>query len=249
MKKLSFAIAAICASGALHAQPQCTNLIYQGAPFTSLVTTGPNFTPLVPLAGTVTLSTPLPPNAVNMAVTPVAWNFSVESSNLVSASPLNTTGNGPFFFSTDANGNIIGWQFTVAWASHDIGGENQGFNMGVSTTQAGDYVGSAYYDGPIGVPPPINTDIVGNSSTAGTWTCQPPPPVNPLAAEVASLTSANNNLQGEVNSLSAAYTKEVSAYKLELAAATTDLATITTLKKELAADAALIAKLEAELKK
>ena len=69
-------------TGAAQAQPQCTNLIYTGAPFVSLVTSGSNAQSLVPFAGTVTLSTPLPANAQNVAISPTAWQFNSESPNL-----------------------------------------------------------------------------------------------------------------------------------------------------------------------
>ena len=164
-------IALAMLSSAAYAQPQCTNLVYQGAPFTSLVTTGANSTPLIPLSGTITLSAPLPPNADNIAVIPAAWNFSSEKPGYESGTPGVYGGQGdlPIYFSTDSNGNIIGWQIGLGWGA-EFGTE--------SSSQTGDFISAA--SGP-------DVVINGISTTPGTWSCQPPPPVNPLAAEVAQL--------------------------------------------------------------
>jgi hypothetical protein len=155
----------------------CTTLFYQGAPFVPLTTTGPNATVIVPPVGTITLAEPLPANAVNLAVTPVAWDFSSESPNLTSTSPLNTTDSGPgtpFSFSTDANGNIIGWHFFVAfaggqpWQNFGLNSSNTSGNYGTTA----DYVGSSTY---VAGAPSNTASINGNSATPGTWSCKAPP--------------------------------------------------------------------------
>lgn len=251
-------------TGAAQAQPQCTNLIYTGAPFVSLVTSGSNAQSLVPLAGTVTLSTPLPANAQNVAISPTAWQFNSESQNLNSEYTYELIGGTSlplpvFYFTTDANGNITQWSFTVQWYTTST----PEMTMSATSAAPGDTV-EFNLSQPSPVPPQTQaSSIVGISSTPGAWTCQPPPVVDPLVAEVAqlqaqvaTLETANNNLTGDVNSLKAAYasettayTREVAAYNAEVTAYKTELSTVTKLKADLAADAALIAKLETECKK
>lgn len=182
-------------AGSAYAQPQCTALIYTGAPFSSLVTTGANFTPLVPLTGTITLSAPLPANAQSLAVTPTAWNFTAEGPNLNSVYWYEEdAGYAPatFTFSTDADGNITKWNFYVWWGIPTGGGQA----MSATSSAAGDNVGFSYTY--IGSPPPNSGSITGISATPGKWTCDPPPAPNPLAAQVAQLQAQVTSLQSQL---------------------------------------------------
>jgi hypothetical protein len=185
MKALTLGLLFIASS--VIAQPQCTDLIYTGAPYSSLVTTGPNATALAALAGTVTLSAPLPPNAQNLAVTPVAWDFTVENPAIPDV--LWTTPS-TFVFSTDAKGNITNWSLNLTWGE---AGGTPSFNMTVTSALAGDYV-QFYQSGAVG---PFSS-ITGTNATAGTWTCNPPPAPNQLAAEVTQLQAQVTSLQSQL---------------------------------------------------
>ena len=134
---------------------------------------------LIPLADTVTLSAPLPANAVNLVVIPSAWSFPTESTQLNTAATYSAGVR--FTFSTDENGIITGCSFQVNYEENA-----PTWRIFASSTQAGDAVGSYYQDYPS---VPHDATITGLSASAGTWTCQPPPPINPLAAQVAALES------------------------------------------------------------
>jgi hypothetical protein len=180
----------------------------------------------------------LPPNAVNLQVLPTAWDFPQEPgfggqpgfTNVmdVAYGSLNPT---LFTFSTDPNGNITAWSFSVSW---DTASDAPAAGLNVASNPAGDQLSYSYWVVAQPPPNPVAT-IAGSSSGAGTWSCQPPPPVNPLAATVAALQTQVKDLTGEVESLTKYYNL--------------DQATIAADKKTIAADVALIAKLEAELKK
>jgi hypothetical protein len=187
---LSFVFLASSAIG----QPNCTTLIYTGAPFTSLVTAGSNAQPLVPLAGTITLSAALPPNAANLAVSPTAWQFYTESPNLNSQYVYELSITYPvgapmpvFYFTTDAKGNITKWNFIVQWFTTST----PEMNMSATSSASGDTI-DFNLSQPSPVPPQTQTSsITGTSTSPGVWTCDPPPAptVAEFEAQIASLES------------------------------------------------------------
>jgi hypothetical protein len=241
-------------SSAAYAQPQCTNLVYTGGPFTSFSATGSNATPLVPLAGTVTLAAALPANAVNLTVTPTAWNFpqpQISQLNSVDAQPLDVPET--FTFSTDSSGNVTAWSISVVWGIF-FGHPNQQLSAG--STQAGDIV-SFDYNNP-GEPPPNGgtSTTVGISTAAGSWTCQALPAVDPLVAVVAQLHAQVATLTVELasaNQLKALYYSYYGSY-VDIATSygidyQIEKASVTSLKSQLATANGQIATLTAELKK
>jgi hypothetical protein len=168
---------------------------------TLLVTTRSNAQPLVPLSGTVTLEAVLPANALNLAVSPAAWQFNSESPNLNSQYAyelfLTYSVGAPmpvFYFTTDAKGNIIKWSFTVQWFTTST----PEMNMSATSTASGDTI-DFNLSQPSPVPPQTQTSgISGSSSSPGSWTCQTPPPVNPLAATVAQLQAQVATLKSQL---------------------------------------------------
>jgi hypothetical protein len=203
-----------------------------------------------PIVGTVTLASALPPNMVNRAATPLAWNFSSEQAGLSSA---NTgAGRATFAFSTDANGNISGWSFSIG-TTPNINGPTvvaiQSQNPGrVVTGDGGQYADGTYYD----TVSKVCSECDGWSETAsiaaGSWYCLAPL-VDPLTAEVDSLIAERNELE-RANAALVTETRTLSAELTAEKAAATDLASEAhTLSVELGADSAAIASLRAEIAK
>jgi hypothetical protein len=214
MKPLSLALLLLFAP--LAGAQQCTQLTYVGAPFSSVVATASNGAanngqPVYsPLTGMVTLSTPLPANASNLTVTPASWSFTEPAAYtpfLVSGGWMTQPFNhATFIFSTDANGNITAWSIGIYYN----GGSGPAYTSTVASSQAGDTVEvQMNTEGPLG-----QVVTTGSSSSAGTWTCPAgmssaytapadPPAVDPLAAQVASLTSQLAASQAEVTYLKA----------------------------------------------
>lgn len=197
MKTLAFGLLFLASS--VIAQPQCTNLIYTGAPFTSLVTSGSNAQPLVPLSGTVILDTALPANAQNLATSPTNWQFNSESPNLNFQYSYELFGSigqpmPVFYFTTDSKGNITKWSFTVQWYTMST----PEMNMSAMSAVTGDTIEFGLSQ-PSPVPPQTQTSgIIGSSSSPGSWTCEAPAPVNPLAATVARLQAQVTSLQSQL---------------------------------------------------
>ncbi len=181
-----------------HAQP-CTTWVYQGAPLTVTETPGSQLG-VSPLSGTITLSAPLSPNAVNATVTPLSWNFSAELSTLVPNGGYTTASTS---FSTDANGNITGWNVQI-WYNAPAG---ISFSNGFNSTPSGDTVEIVDNEGSS-----LET-IVGQSTAPGAWACLP----DPLQAQ---LTAAQNT--------DTALTAQVAALQAQVTALTAQLATMTT---------------------
>lgn len=182
---------------------QCTTLIYIGVPLT-IIYEGQGPYPLTyppPLIGTVTLSAPLPPNATALAVSPVSWDFQSEMQGFTSSSP-NTAppyvgAAATFSFSTDAQGNIIGWNVEASYSNYSLANSTQlGFGVEISTNSQyqQDYVGKAA-DGE-GTGGGSNLDV--GSSGVGAWYCAAPV-VDPLAAQVATLQAQLSALQAQEN--------------------------------------------------
>jgi hypothetical protein len=183
LSKWTMALALL--SGTAYGQT-CTNLIYIGAPQTYLVKgLGPYTFYNAPVVGTVTLSTFLPANVVNSAITPLAWDFSTEQAGLSSGAP-NTSATA-FTFSTDSAGNITAWSFSVGYNDGIdrvlASGLNPGFMPG---SGSGDFSGGPYYDGVSKTDFPTTSVYNTVSTAAGAWYCLAPI-VDPLAAVVASL--------------------------------------------------------------
>jgi hypothetical protein len=244
------------------AQQQCTTLQYTGAPFATITASAGNTLPIVsPVVGTVILSEPLPANAVNLAVVPMSWDFSLENSGLTSANAY--CGDAPqcstFTFSTNAQGNITNWNVQAGWTVPNFSHAQFTF----SSDNAGDTVSSLLnnLNGPGSPTEPMT--ITGLSAQAGAWTCltsytasytappPPPPPVDPLAAEVAALTGEVNSLlaeRTELETANAALAAEAHALAANLAAVKVANADLVTeahqLAAELAAANAEIAKLK-----
>src|SRR5271168_3394323 len=108
---------AFMAQGAL---AQCLTYTYTGSPFTSVAVTGTlnNLTVHSPIVARITLAAPLPANAVNVSVLPTIWDYTLVDQNLTSTNGWfafyeNTPES--FAFSTDASGNIVGWNVTINW--------------------------------------------------------------------------------------------------------------------------------------
>ncbi len=213
MRSIILGLALIAVATSTHAAQQCTQLGYTGAPFTTVTASANNNQPIAsPLVGTITLAEPLPANASNYVVSPAAWDFSTENSNYTSTNGwfafYNNT-NISFAFSTDANGNIIGWSISLYW---DNGPTENFYSIKTTSTNAGDAV-AVQFNNTISPSGPMQ--IAGSSASAGTWSCisnmtatyaalPDPPPVNPLAAQVAALTAEVNSLIAERNELDAA---------------------------------------------
>jgi hypothetical protein len=168
---------AICAFIALaaHAQ-QCTTLIYTGAPFSNMVMSAQAFIGVsVPIAGTVTLAEPLPTNAVNQSVTPTDWQFNNEAT----AGMYVITQS---FIFTTVSGVITDWSVAFTRSSPATGFAT--YNISATLTPAKDSLSITQNGGCFGPNCPDSSSFTGSSTYAGTWAC---PPVDPLAAEVASL--------------------------------------------------------------
>jgi hypothetical protein len=138
------------ASSAL-AQPQCTTLIYQGAPLT-LTATGTN-APSGPtsLIGVVSLGEGgLPANVADLNAT-IFWDFTATFYGL---NQEVYTG-GTFLFTTNNEGTIVAWNFTLGY-------QPAGATVFTATsTQNGD---SMRLEGDTSL-------LVGTNTTPGTWTC------------------------------------------------------------------------------
>ena len=190
---IGYALLMLC--GVVHAQ--CTTWVYTGAPFSLLTTTGPNDSQIVPLTGTITLSAPLDDGT--STVTPVSWDFTSEDSDLSSSGPYNPDVSGPnsrFTFTT-TNGEITAWNVLVVYNNGP--GTVDHYSVSASTSQTGDSVSilATHVESATGP-----TSITGTSTVPGTWTCYVPP-INPLAAQVASLQTQLTAAQAQIASLQA----------------------------------------------
>lgn len=173
MKGIILAAALLAAAQGASAG-KCVQLTYLGAPFSSVIATAGNgaannSNPIYsPLTGLVTLSTPLPANAVNLAVIPAFWTFTEPAAYvpfLVSDGYMNAPWNhATFIFSTDSKGNITDWNIQI----FDTIESGPAFTSTVSSSPAGDTaeVRENFITSPLG-----SVTTTGSSSRAGRWTC------------------------------------------------------------------------------
>jgi hypothetical protein len=160
--------------------PPCTQLVYVGAPFTMVTTTGPhNATVTSPVVGTVTLINPLPANGTTTFApgdggfipTPglVSWDFSSQDPLLSSLLDVGNPYAQPTFTFTTRGGLIVGWNFTVPrFQNLEVGSFNESIK---SSSSSGDTVSVVV--NPIPIPPDtVPYSIIGSNNTPGTWTCQ-----------------------------------------------------------------------------
>ena len=189
MKALALFLALCASAGA----QTCTTLAYIGAPQSTLVRAegpGNDYFFNAPLIGTVTLSAPLAPNLANAIVVPIAWDFSTAQVGLNSASAYVSGVPGSFSFSTDANGNIVGWTFSLDYGdtvrTAGVSAQNPGY---VITGVVEGYAPGTYFDdvGRTNFSDPVLVSYLDTTSTApGAWHCLAPL-ADPLTAQVSYL--------------------------------------------------------------
>lgn len=158
----------------------CTQLVYVGVPFTSVITTGPhNATVTSPVVGTLKLINPLPPNGTTtfapadggFVPTPglVAWDFSSQDPLLSSAVDAGDPYAQPTFSFTTSGGVIVAWSFTVPYFQNLQVGS---FVESITGSSSGGDTVSVVVN-PIPIPPVTGPySIIGSNNTPGTWTCQ-----------------------------------------------------------------------------
>jgi len=163
----------------------CTTLVYVGAPLKGSIT--------APVVGTISLGVPLGANLVNWSVATESANCATLNCNFlawdftpVALSLFWTYGNGPpewvpsITFSTDANGNITDWSFTLL-IGHEFGCGIAGCSGSIMSTPAGDSVAFS-------APEPFLPATSGTNSVAGKWMClgalAAPDPLTALVAKL-----------------------------------------------------------------
>lgn len=210
-----FVSAAAIASALLLAQgagAQCTSLVYVGAPQSYFVKAdGPGYLYNSAVIGTITLAAPLAPNLSNQSVTPAAWDFSALLAGFTSTSSVGANVGGTFAFTTDANGNITGWNFSAV-SNPDptntiarLTSQNPGQ---VVTSYGGQYTDGTYYDNEGHVAPAGVFDDTA-STAAGVWYCP--------AAQVASLQAQLDSQVTETQQLEIYYKAQIAGYQAAMA--------------------------------
>src|SRR5271170_5052337 len=105
----------LCLCSTAHAQ--CTTLLYTGAPFTTVTTTGENISAVSsPLTGYVTLSAPLPANGVTTTPGVNNWDFtsaSVGNDLVLTNGNLSFMGDSVSFSFTTVNGVVTNWAMSL----------------------------------------------------------------------------------------------------------------------------------------
>jgi hypothetical protein len=165
----------------------CTTLIYQGAPMTSVSGTGaPALSSITPVIGVITLSQALAGDLVNAPVTAVSFDFSMTINLLVY--PGGGNGGASASFTTDDGGNIIGWNF-------GIGASGSVYSLYTAgSTQNGDTITTQDTEAPSN---PVNW--VATNTTPGKWEC-----VGDLLAQERAAQAQINALNAEIAKLQAA---------------------------------------------
>jgi len=201
------------AASLAHAQ-QCYTLVYQGAPLT-ITGTNPNATPMGnPVVGMIQMNVPLAPNLVNWNPTPPGseWNSGVPAWDFTAVAPeFNTISTNLFSpivtFSTDANGNVTDWTFSMLWQAIDLIQNSES----ITSTPAGDtvtFIGASGTGGP-------TLTLTGTSSKPGKWMCldafiaqaaASQTQDTTLTAQVAALTTQVASLAAQLKNVTAAYT-------------------------------------------
>ena len=162
--------------GPVYAQ-QCTTLLYMGAPFTLVSTTGPNQEAVTsPLTGSVTLSSPLPANGVTVATFAPQGNSGTAVTNWSIGEPylypitngdMAAYGDSASFSFTTSNGVIVNWSMSFNY--NQGGGTSTREAILISSTVNGDSVAMSAADPTDGIAP---STITGSSASPGAWTCQ-----------------------------------------------------------------------------
>lgn len=134
-----------------------STISYTGAPFTEGTTLGGDLT------GSLTINGILPANAVNLQIVPTNFSF---TDGFSTWNPGNVNGQDVFEFSTDSQGNLIGWSIDIT---------SLVFNLPTFQTYETDLTSS--WSGGVGLDDTqsvhgFNTAPVyfEESFTAGTWT-------------------------------------------------------------------------------
>jgi hypothetical protein len=231
MKRTILAVTLFAVAQGAVAQAPCINLLYVGAPFSTVVVTGNptyNSTANGPLTGTITLASPLPANGVNTAVTLTAFDFSTVYPTFNSAIPSTFPYAPPAFTFTTVNGVITDWTSTFDYNAFQSG--THVYDITGSSQPTGDSVSVVTNDPDAG----LQGTIAATSTARGTWSCvtsynapyqaaPTPPPVNPLAATVAALQAQVAALQA----MAATAQAQIVALKGQLAAAQSQVAKLT----------------------
>jgi hypothetical protein len=131
---------------------------YIGTPFTEGTTLGGDLT------GSLTINGTLPANAVNLQIIPTNFSFTDGFSTWNPESSPNTEGG--FFFSTDSQGNIIGWSIDITSLFFDFP-----IFQTFETELTSSWTGGVGLDGTDSIHG-FNTAPIyfEESFTAGTWT-------------------------------------------------------------------------------
>lgn len=147
---------------------------------TLVTTTGPNSGSVTsPVAGTVTLVNPLPPNGTT-TFTPTldypsvlagvaSWDFSSQLTVLNSTDAGAVPWNQPTFSFTTRNGVIVSWKFTVP--VYEPGSAEAYFALTITSTVNGDTVESSGRNPAFDPHEGEFSSITGSNNTPGTWTC------------------------------------------------------------------------------
>jgi hypothetical protein len=169
-------LAFLLLTGPVYAQ-QCTTLLYMGAPFTLVSTTGPNQEAVTsPLTGSVTLASPLPANGVTVATFAPQGNTGTAVTNWSIGEPylypitngdMAAYGDSASFSFTTSNGVIVNWSMSFNY--NQGGGTSTREAILISSTVNGDSVAMSAADPTDGIAP---STITGSSSSPGAWTCQ-----------------------------------------------------------------------------
>jgi hypothetical protein len=157
----------------------CTTLLYTGAPFTMVSTSGPNTTAVSsPVNGNIVLAAALPANGTSTFAQPpsqpntlpsgvLSWDFSNESRYLSSSGGGGDIYNLASFSFTTVNGVIVSWTFTISTDNHFAA---SGDDIETVTSNVnGDTVAETYQYPAGGVEP---SSITGSSTSPGIWVCQ-----------------------------------------------------------------------------
>ena len=106
-----------------------------------------------------------------------------------------------FVFSTDATGNVSGWNISINYSDGTNNTEVAAQNPGtVVTGYGGQYVDGTYFDNVDKVSGPTSSVLDTASTAAGSWYCLAPL-VDPLTAQVTALTAQVTTLQAQVTTL------------------------------------------------